>query len=110
MAYEPASPNNNKPSIEDTIENLEAMNDLEKKDFSVMQTNIAVILERTKSIPDMAEKINEIDKKQSSICTDVKNNKDDIKDLQKKSDTWNILNSLGAFIASVIAIITGDWS
>jgi hypothetical protein len=83
------------------------MNDLEKRDFTTMQSSIAVILERTKVIPDMDKKLNEIDKKQTMLCERVENNRADIGDLKKKSDTWNIMNSIGAFLAMIVGSIYG---
>jgi transcriptional regulator with GAF, ATPase, and Fis domain len=79
----------------------------DNNDIHVIQTNIAVIMEQTKFLPQMNQKINEITNKQSAFEEKFKSQENDIRNLQKKSETWNILNSIGAFIAMVVGSIFG---
>lgn len=79
----------------------------DSNDLSEVKTNIAVILERTKCLPDMDERMREMDKKISGLCARVTHNEKDIEGLQKKSDTWDLWNSLGAGIAAIIAGLAG---
>ena len=80
---------------------------MNNEELSQMKTNIAVILERTKILPDMDRRMREMDKKQSAICEKVHHNEKDITDLQKKSDSWDLINSIGAFFAAIGAILAG---
>ena len=79
----------------------------DNEDINHLKTDIAVILERTKVLPAINDKVNEIDKKQSELCADVRHNKEDIKALESKSNTWNLINSLGAGLAAVVGSVFG---
>ena len=76
-------------------------------DIAAITTNIAIILERVKVLPEMAKKIEDIDKNQSRLCTKVTRNEQDIKDLEKKSDNWSMTNSIVSAVTAIIAGITG---
>ena len=77
------------------------------EELSGIKTDIAVILERTKVLPGMNDKINVITNKQSAFEEKFKNQEKDICDLQKKSNTWDLFNSFGAFLAMIVGSIFG---
>jgi len=78
-----------------------------RDDFSELKTSISIILERVKILPDMNKRIQEMDKKQTALGVKLIRNEQDIKDLRKKSDGWDLMNSILAAIAALGAGIAG---
>lgn len=78
-----------------------------QSDLSNIKTDIAIILERVKVLPIMDQRIQDMDKKQTSLCTKLERNEEDIKELRKKSDGWDLMNSIVAMLAAIGAGIAG---
>jgi len=76
-------------------------------DLSELKTSTAIILERVKILPKMNERIGRMDKKQTELWTKLTRNEQDIKDLRKKSDGWDLINSILAALAAIGASIAG---
>lgn len=73
--------------------------------ISRLEKDIAVILERTSVIPQMARQINELEKCLSGYEQRMVNNKEDIKELKDKSNSWDTLNTIGMVLAGILAAI-----
>ena len=73
------------------------------EDASRILAEIAVIKEQTKDIPQIKKDVGEIKVGMGKVETRVKHNEDDISSLQKRSDGWNVLNSLGVAVAGIIS-------
>ena len=52
---------------------------------------------------NLYKKLNKQNREIGEIKTAVNNNSDDIKDLEKKSDRWDRLNSIAVFLGAVLA-------
>lgn len=77
------------------------------EDASKILAEIAVIKEQTKDIPQIKKDVGEIKVGMGKIETRVGHNEDDIASLQKRSDGWNVINSLGVAVAGIIAFLKG---
>lgn len=73
-------------------------------------TEMAAIKEQTKEIPQIRKDVAEIKGDFREMKTKVERNEDDIQTLEKRSDGWNVINSLGVAAAAVIAFLKGGSS
>lgn len=64
----------------------------------------AIILTKLEFI---AKDIDDLKNDVKGLPTRVKNLEDDVCDLNKKSNGWSILNSIGVFVAGLIAFLRG---
>ena len=78
------------------------------EDTSKILAEIAVIKEQTKDIPQIKKDVGDIKVGMGKIETRVGHNEVDIGTLQKRSDGWNVINSLGVAAAAIIAFFKGS--
>lgn len=74
-------------------------------DLSNVRTDIAVILEKVRMLPEIDERTRRIEQSQATMREKIAHNEHDILMLQKKSDGWDLANSIGAGVAAVVAAI-----
>lgn len=68
---------------------------------------LALLIEQTKDIPQIRRDVSDIKIGMGKVETRVSHNESDIATLQKRSDGWNVINSLGVAAAAVIAWLRG---
>lgn len=73
------------------------------EDASKILAEIAVIKEQTKDIPQIKKDVEVIKVGMGKVETRVGHNEGDISALQKRSDGWNVINSLGVAVAGIVA-------
>ena len=64
----------------------------------------AIILTKLEFI---AKDIDDLKTDIKGLPTRVKNLEEDVKDLENKSNGWSVLNSIGVFVAGLIAFLRG---
>lgn len=63
------------------------------------------LIENFKTIAPLEERVRHIEKENYGIKNDVSNLKKDVTDLEKKSESWSILNSVGIALIGVISLL-----
>ena len=72
-----------------------------------ISVKLALLIEQTKDIPQIRKDVSDIKIGIGKVETRVSHNESDIVTLQKRSDSWNVLNSLGVAAAAVITWLRG---
>jgi len=80
--------------------NIRVTNALLKKDIEEISKKLDVL-------PEMQRKLHEMDKKLAVTCKAVSANKEDIDDLQKKSNINDVIIGTGTIIAGIIGSLFG---
>lgn len=65
-----------------------------------LEEKVDTILERIQEIPKLENRLRDVEKCAGSIPE----MKEDIKNLENKSNTWSVLNSLGVGIAAILGL------
>ena len=76
-------------------------------DETEVNVKLALLIEQTKDIPEIRRDVTDIKGDLREMTPRVKRNENDIETLQKRSDGWNVLNSIGVFVAGLIAWLRG---
>ena len=76
-------------------------------DETEVNVKLALLIEQTKDIPEIRRDVTDIKGDLREMTPRVKRNENDIETLQKRSDGWNVLNSIGVFAAGLIAWLRG---
>jgi len=75
--------------------------DADKELLIRLEGKVDAILEKLKDLPPLEERVRWVEQK----VTSLDEMKEDIKNLEKKSDTWSVLNSMGVFIAGLFGFL-----
>ena len=85
----------------------DARNNNQRVTNALLRREMDDISKKLDVLPDIQSKLHDIDTKLHVVCKDVEHNKEDIDDLQRKSNTWDILNTAGIFVAGIVGSLFG---
>ena len=63
------------------------------------------LIENFKTIAPLEERVRYVEKENYGIKNDVFNIKKDVTDLEKKSESWSILNSVGIALVGIVSLL-----
>jgi len=69
-----------------------------------LEGKVDTIIDKLREIPELDKRVRCLEWDNSSNKTDVSTIKGDISSLEKKSDSWSIINSIGVFVAGLFGI------
>ena len=76
----------------------------------LLQRDIQDISKQLQILPEMQDKLHDIDKQVAVVCTEVENNKENIDDLKKRSNINDVIIGTGTIVAGVIGSLFGGKS
>ena len=73
----------------------------------LLQRDLDEISKKLDVLPEMQRQLHDIDTKLAVTCQQVANNKEDIDDLQKKSNINDIIIATGTVVAGIVGSLLG---
>ena len=74
---------------------------------ALLQRDIEDIAKKLDVLPDMSDKLHDIDKQLAVVCTDVDNNKEEITELRKRSNINDIIIATGTIVTGIVSSVFG---
>jgi len=72
-----------------------------------IDVRLALLIDQTKDIPEIKSSVQTIKEEVGKFQVRIERNEKDISHLEKRSDGWNIINSVGVGVAGIIAWLRG---
>jgi len=85
----------------------DARNNHQRVTNALLQRDLDDISKKLDVLPNMQQQLHDIDTKLAVTCREVKQNKEDIDDLQRKSNVNDMIIGVGAVVAGIVGSLFG---